>query len=155
MIGSRKRPKTNLQSCLRGDSNPDLSKQSGSTPLSGRFNPPVETSVLNPLTKEAYRSTMLLIYHLQSSIIFIFQKLKAINSFLYKDLTFGQMSFSLTFSPWSVINFRIIESFLLMSYSIIFLLKKDETCNISLIFNTQALFDCMEIWYITSIPSRD
>ena len=42
-------------SCLRGDSNPDLSQQSRSTRLSGRFNPSSAiTSVLNPSTKQAH-----------------------------------------------------------------------------------------------------
>ena len=42
-------------SCLRGDSSPNLSQQSGSTRLSGNFNPPAETSVLNPSTKQAHK----------------------------------------------------------------------------------------------------
>ena len=42
-------------SCLRGDSNPDLSQQSGSTRLFGRFNTPAVTSVLNPSTKQAHK----------------------------------------------------------------------------------------------------
>ena len=50
-MGSRKRLKPNY---LRGDSNPDLSQQSGSTRLSGRFNTPAEASVLNPSTKQAH-----------------------------------------------------------------------------------------------------
>ena len=41
-------------SCLRGDSNPDLSQQSGSTRLSRRFNTPAVASVLNPSTKQAH-----------------------------------------------------------------------------------------------------
>ena len=40
-------------SCLRVDSNPDLSQQSGSTSLSGRFNPPSDTSALNNSAKQA------------------------------------------------------------------------------------------------------
>ena len=44
------------ESCLRGDSNPDFSQQSGSTRLSGSFNTPAVTNVLNPSTKQAHCS---------------------------------------------------------------------------------------------------
>ena len=41
-------------SCLRGDSNPDLNLQTGSTSLFGRFNPPAKSSAFNPSTKQAH-----------------------------------------------------------------------------------------------------
>ena len=41
-------------SCLRGDSIPDLSQQSRSTHLSGRFNPTAKINVLNPSTKQTH-----------------------------------------------------------------------------------------------------
>ena len=40
-------------SCHRGDSYPYLSQQPGSTRLSGRFNPSVETNAFNPSAKQA------------------------------------------------------------------------------------------------------
>ena len=55
------------------DSNPDPSKQPGSTPLSGRFNPRVKAIVLNPLGQASplylVSNHMLLTSHNRQSII--------------------------------------------------------------------------------------